>query len=109
MSAALKGGRLSPKRRSTPIRFITRPPRRACARPRSTQRNTQHPGPPLPREARKTSTAVTPAAPLLADDDFGKELINWLFPAYVTLIVLCVFLFLSRGAMAQGHEMSFDR
>jgi trk system potassium uptake protein TrkH len=62
----------------------------------------------LPREARKTSTVVTPA-PLLAADDFGKELINWLFPAYVTLIVLCVFLFLSRGAMAQGHEMSFDR
>ncbi len=51
--------------------------------------------------------APLPALP--AGDDFGKELVNWLFPAYVTLIVLCIFLFQARGMMPQGNTMNFDR
>lgn len=49
------------------------------------------------------------APPLAAGDDFGKELVNWLFPAYVTLIVLSIFLLKARSSMAQGNEMPFDR
>lgn len=41
--------------------------------------------------------------------EFGKDLVNWLFPAYVTLIVVSVFLFLIKGTMTPGHEMSLDR
>jgi trk system potassium uptake protein TrkH len=63
----------------------------------------------VPAEEKKSS--VNYAAPSLAggDDEFGKELVNWLFPAYVTLIVLCTFLLLMRGTMPTGQELSPDR
>jgi trk system potassium uptake protein TrkH len=59
--------------------------------------------------ATKSVKSIDPVPPLAADREFGKELVNWLFPAYVTLIVLSVFLFLMKSMMAQGNAMSFDR
>ena len=50
------------------------------------------------------------APPLAAEgQDFGKELVNWLFPAYVTLIVISIFLFRMRSMMSLGNAMNFDR
>jgi trk system potassium uptake protein TrkH len=60
--------------------------------------------------SKSTKNVVENVALLDADgSDFGKELVNWLFPAYVTLIVVSIFLFLSKSMMAQGNAMSFDR
>ena len=57
----------------------------------------------------KTSENLEYAPPLAAGHDFGKELVNWLFPAYVTLIVASIFLFQMRSMMAKGNAMNFDR
>lgn len=60
--------------------------------------------------SKSTKNVVENVALVDADDsDFGKELVNWLFPAYVTLIVLSIFLFLTKSMMALGNAMSFDR
>src|SRR6185503_9523641 len=50
--------------------------------------------------AAPVATAELPA--LAVGDDWGKELVNWLFPAYVTLIVISVFAL--RAAMPRGQE-----
>ena len=58
------------------------------------------------------STKSKPDQPLPVlpvDPDSAKDLVNWLFPAYVTMIVLSVFTFLLKSSMTPGHEMSFDR
>jgi trk system potassium uptake protein TrkH len=57
----------------------------------------------------KKSSASDRLPPLAGDDDLGKELVNWLFPAYVTLIVLAILLFRLRGTMPQGQELSYER
>jgi trk system potassium uptake protein TrkH len=61
--------------------------------------------------ANKTKAAPSPkyAPLLLTRHDFGKELVNWLFPIYVTTIVISIFVFLSKSVMVQGNAMSFDR
>jgi trk system potassium uptake protein TrkH len=62
----------------------------------------------VPKETRSINYSE-PSTPALVGDDFGKDVVNWIFPAYVTLIVLCVFLFLLKSTMTPGHEMSLDR
>ena len=60
----------------------------------------------------KTQKQKLPPEPLPAlsvDTDFGKELVNWLFPAYVTMIVLSAGLFLLPSMMPLGNKMSVDR
>ena len=54
-------------------------------------------------------TPVQKSSPDELGKDFGKDLVNWLFPAYVTLIVLSIFTFLLKSTMTPGQEMSFDR
>ena len=49
-----------------------------------------------------------PAA-LRGPSELGKELVNWLFPAYITLIAMSIFLFLTKQMMPLGNAMSFDR
>ncbi len=66
----------------------------------------------VPKENRTKPFPSASSAPpplLSAARDFGKELVNWLFPAYVTLIVASIFVFLLKSSMTQGHEMSLDR
>lgn len=50
--------------------------------------------------------AVVELPALAAGDDWGKELVNWLFPAYVTMIVIAVFAL--RAAAPKGQE-NLDR
>ena len=62
----------------------------------------------MPPPAKKKPALPQPL-PASSTDDFGKELVNWLFPAYVTLVVLCIFLLQAPGMMPQGNSMNFDR
>jgi trk system potassium uptake protein TrkH len=57
----------------------------------------------------KAVASPRPATVLLSNRDFGKELVNWLFPVYVTMIVVSIFAFLGKSIMVQGNAMSFDR
>jgi trk system potassium uptake protein TrkH len=60
-----------------------------------------------PKELPATSATIVPALPPL--NDRAKELVNWLFPAYITLIVLAVLAFVTKWTMPQGHQMPLDR
>jgi Trk-type K+ transport system membrane component len=61
----------------------------------------------MPAKAKKKLDYALPS--LEGSADIGKDLVNWLFPAYVTMIVLSIFTFLLKSSMTPGHEMSFDR
>jgi trk system potassium uptake protein TrkH len=58
---------------------------------------------------REKVVSAAPAALVGGAGGFGQELVNWLFPGYVTLIVLCVGAFVTRWTMVTGHEMPLDR
>ena len=49
------------------------------------------------------------ASLLVSGYDSGKELVNWLFPAYVSVITLSIVAFLSASMMTGGNRMSLDR
>lgn len=62
----------------------------------------------MPAPVKKKTVPTLPPS-VLSTDDFGKDLVNWLFPAYVTLIVIAIFLFQAPGMMPQGNTLNFDR